>query len=162
MPSDAMNQIIELPASGASRPVVMLRMRGTAVALACAGVVALSAWLTPRPSGHGTHMALGMPGCSWLMRTGWPCPSCGMTTSFAWMARGRVDKAFLAQPFAVVLFLAVAGLGVLSAIEAVAARDMLGRLRPRVWWLFAGTAGLLAGWAFKAAWGAATGVYPLH
>ncbi len=162
MQSDAMDQVVEVPPAGSSRGVALFRVRGSALAMVCGGVIALSAVLTPRPSGHGTHTALGMPGCSWLMRTGWPCPSCGMTTSFAWMAHGRADRAFLAQPFGVVLFLAVAALGVLSVVEAAAGRDVLGRLRPRVWWAIAGAAGLLAGWAFKAAWGAACGMYPLR
>jgi Protein of unknown function (DUF2752) len=37
-----------------------------------------------------THMQLGLPECTFKMLTGKPCPSCGMTTSFALLVRGDV------------------------------------------------------------------------
>jgi hypothetical protein len=37
-----------------------------------------------------THQQLGLPPCSFLDVTGVPCPSCGMTTSFALLVRGDV------------------------------------------------------------------------
>ena len=36
-------------------------------------------------------------------RTGLPCPSCGMTTSFCWFARGNVAASFYVQPMGAVL-----------------------------------------------------------
>jgi Protein of unknown function (DUF2752) len=35
-----------------------------------------------------THTQLGMPECSFRSMTGQPCPSCGMTSSFALFVRG--------------------------------------------------------------------------
>jgi Protein of unknown function (DUF2752) len=35
-----------------------------------------------------THLQLGLPECTFKMLTGKPCPSCGMTTSFALFVRG--------------------------------------------------------------------------
>jgi Protein of unknown function (DUF2752) len=37
-----------------------------------------------------THMQLGLPQCTFKALTGKPCPSCGMTTSFALLVRGDV------------------------------------------------------------------------
>ncbi len=46
----------------------------------------------------GTHKQLKLETCGFLERTGYPCITCGMTTAFAWTVRGRIDKAFIAQP----------------------------------------------------------------
>lgn len=37
-----------------------------------------------------THRQLGLPPCTFYAITGLPCPSCGMTTSFALLVRGDV------------------------------------------------------------------------
>jgi hypothetical protein len=37
-----------------------------------------------------THRQLGLPQCTFKELTGYPCPSCGMTTSFALLIRGDV------------------------------------------------------------------------
>jgi hypothetical protein len=61
--------------------------------------------LTPSAAGHGTHTQLGLPPCGFLVYTGYPCPGCGLTTSFAHMARLEVVGAFSANPFGILLFL---------------------------------------------------------
>ncbi len=61
--------------------------------------------LTPSPAGFGTHQQLGLPPCTFLHWTGFPCPSCGLTTCFAFAAHGEFIAAFIAQPFGVLLFL---------------------------------------------------------
>jgi hypothetical protein len=43
-------------------------------------------------------MQLGLGACSFRLMTGKPCPSCGMTTAFAWAARGRFGNAWRANP----------------------------------------------------------------
>ncbi len=76
-----------------------------------AGVVAMLSWtllavavaLTPSESGVGTHEQLGMPPCSAEVLTGYPCPSCGMTTAFAWFVRGDLINALKAQVFGTAL-----------------------------------------------------------
>lgn len=67
-------------------------------ALGVAGVLGLAWGLEPDPKGYGTHQQLGLPPCTFRSLTGIPCPSCGMTTAFAWTARGRVDRAWRANP----------------------------------------------------------------
>src|SRR4051812_33369576 len=58
-------------------------------------VFAVAAWLDPyRADGSArrmeTHRQLGLPPCTFYRVTGLPCPSCGMTTSFALLVRGDV------------------------------------------------------------------------
>ena len=49
--------------------------------------------LEPDPRGYGTHERLGLPGCTFRTMFGVPCPSCGMTTSFAHFMHGRFVSA---------------------------------------------------------------------
>jgi hypothetical protein len=60
-------------------------------------VLAVARWLTPHPSGMGTHMQLGLPPCGFLYLTKLPCPTCGLTTSFAYMARLQFTSALHAH-----------------------------------------------------------------
>lgn len=59
--------------------------------------------LQPNPTGMGTHLALGLPTCTFILKTGYPCPTCGVTTSFAYFVRGRLLASFHAQPAGFVL-----------------------------------------------------------
>jgi hypothetical protein len=43
-----------------------------------------------KPMTMSSHTQLGMPPCNFVAMTGKPCPSCGMTTSFALLVRGDV------------------------------------------------------------------------
>jgi len=83
------------------------------VLLSACAILTVAAWLRPAAAGYGTHMQLGLPPCNFLRLTHWPCPSCGLTTCFAWMVRGQIGKAFLANPFGIIAFL-----GTLAAIPA--------------------------------------------
>jgi Protein of unknown function (DUF2752) len=42
------------------------------------------------PLKMASHQSLGMPPCRFQEMAGLPCPSCGMTTSFAHLVRGNV------------------------------------------------------------------------
>jgi hypothetical protein len=68
-------------------------------------ILALARWLEPSARGFGTHQQLGLPSCAFLKLTGFPCPHCGLTTSFAHAARLHFVQAFLAQPFGLIAFL---------------------------------------------------------
>ena len=57
-------------------------------------LLAAAAALRPDSRGHGTHEQLGLPPCTFLLLFGRPCPSCGMTTAWAWLVRGQVTDAF--------------------------------------------------------------------
>jgi hypothetical protein len=62
-----------------------------------AGLLGVAIWLTPASSGLGTHRQLGLPPCTFFVWFGIPCPSCGMTTSWSLLVRGRVGEALHAN-----------------------------------------------------------------
>jgi hypothetical protein len=63
-----------------------------------AALFAIARGLEPDPKGYGTHTQLGLPPCHFAWVTGRPCPSCGMTTAFAWFVRGRFARSWQANP----------------------------------------------------------------
>ena len=72
-------------------------------AAGAAVVLALARVLSPDPSGLGTHMQLGLPACPFFALTSLPCPACGLTTSFAHMARLQITPALHANVLGVPL-----------------------------------------------------------
>ena len=63
--------------------------------LICAGLglssLVLTAYtLEPSPKGYGTHRQLGLEECYFVSHLGIRCPSCGMTTSWSLLVRGRL------------------------------------------------------------------------
>ena len=81
--------------------------RWLACAFGAVCVLVLARCLNPDPRGFGTHTQLGLPRCLFLWLTGLPCPACGLTTSFAHLARGEIDAALHANAFGVLLFACV-------------------------------------------------------
>lgn len=88
------------------RPRVLLGTlkRGLLVlaALAMATVLFLATRIHPydgdgKPLSMGSHRQLGLPACSFVEMTGKPCPSCGMTTSFALLMAGDVVNSMRAN-----------------------------------------------------------------
>ncbi len=69
-----------------------------AFALGLVAVLVVARRLEPDPKGYGTHTQLGLGPCAFRATTGRPCPACGMTTSFAWFARGEPANAWRANP----------------------------------------------------------------
>jgi hypothetical protein len=49
------------------------------------------------PMRTASHQTLGLPACRFKELTGMPCPSCGMTTSFALLVRGDVMNSLRAN-----------------------------------------------------------------
>ncbi|HEY1922841.1 MAG TPA: DUF2752 domain-containing protein [Tepidisphaeraceae bacterium] len=82
---------------------VLGRLLALAIGLASFYLLVTAARLTPSPTGMGTHTQLGLDQCQFALRTGLPCPSCGMTTSFAWLARGNLPASFYVQPMGALL-----------------------------------------------------------
>jgi hypothetical protein len=80
-------------------------VRGTLLGLTGGLVVvfALAAWLDPydasgRPLRMESHRQLGLPPCTFYTVTGgFPCPSCGMTTSFALLMHGDLGNSLRAN-----------------------------------------------------------------
>jgi hypothetical protein len=63
------------------------------MALGLFGLLATARCLRPDSAGHGTHEQLGLPPCTFYLIFGRPCPSCGMTTSWALLMRGDLYDA---------------------------------------------------------------------
>jgi hypothetical protein len=85
-----------------------IRLWWTVIGGAGVGVLAVARWLTPDPSGMGTHMQIGLPPCGFLYLTKLPCPTCGLTTSFAHMARLQFTSALHAHWLGPLLFVLTA------------------------------------------------------
>jgi hypothetical protein len=49
------------------------------------------------PLRMASHRSLGMPACRFQEMTDLPCPSCGMTTSFALLVRGDIENSLRAN-----------------------------------------------------------------
>jgi len=147
------------PGGGTKTPY---RLRGLLVCAGCAAVLLAGFRVTPAGSGQGTHRQLGVPACSFLVKTGWPCPSCGVTTSFAAMVRGRIALAFKAQPFGVAIFGFLCLLLLVGAAELIWNRSILSELRPGLWWVWVALGSMMLGWGVKALSGYLRGEYPLR
>jgi len=81
------------------------RVLAAAIAVSCLAVLITAARLQPSRSGLATHTAMGFDECQFLKRSNLPCPSCGMTTSFAWYARGNALASLYVQPMGFALAL---------------------------------------------------------
>jgi len=130
---------------------------------ACGAVLATAAWLSPSPAGLGTHRQLGFPPCTLVAMTGYPCPTCGMTTAFAYTVRGRCLSAIAAQPagFALALTtMAAAGLSLSVVVTGRSLRLNWYRIRP-VWITAALLGFILLGWAAKVSVGMIRGTLPV-
>jgi hypothetical protein len=126
--------MLAVPAIYAPRAAVPLlgvgaRLLAVGVALACLAVMITAAILQPNPDGVGTHTSLGLARCQFLYRTGMPCPSCGMTTSFAHFAHGDVRASFYVQPLGALLALLAAASFWVALYIAITGRPALRLLR---------------------------------
>lgn len=78
------------------------------LALGLTAVFGVALWLDPylpdgSPRRMATHRQLGLPPCTFYAVTGLPCPSCGMTTSFALLVRGDVVNSARANAVGTIL-----------------------------------------------------------
>lgn len=78
-----------------------MRLALVAMVLCWIGVFAVALRLNPYEDGkvwlEETHRQLGLPECTFKSITKLPCPSCGMTSSFALLVRGDVWNALRAN-----------------------------------------------------------------
>ena len=85
----------------------------TALVLFAIGLIAMFAaamWVDPygadgRPLKMGTHTRLGLPPCEFYIIFGKPCPSCGLTTSFALLMHGDIVNSLRANAVGTLLAL---------------------------------------------------------
>lgn len=92
------------PQAPSARPPIKRWVRWALVGMAgvLVGVFVIAWALNPyhpdgRPRRMGTHEQLLKVECNFKRMTGVPCPSCGMTTSFAFLVRGDVPNSLRAN-----------------------------------------------------------------
>ncbi len=146
----------------ASRMTRSRRTLGAAVALPCLAVLSVALILDADPRGMGTHTQLGLPTCSMVSWTGYPCPSCGLTTSVTAAVHLNWLASLRAQPFGLLLAATLVVLGIAGTWQVISGRDVLSRLRFSVWWMAYALAGMFIGWGVKLALGVWSGTLPLH
>ncbi|WP_165063553.1 DUF2752 domain-containing protein [Paludisphaera rhizosphaerae] len=83
------------PSRPLSQPV---RWSFAALAVGLMVMLAIGRSLKPDPRGYGSHERLGLAPCSYLASTGRFCPFCGATTAVAETTRGRLVRAWRANP----------------------------------------------------------------
>ena len=136
-----------------------LRLQGFLAALACTFML-LTAWhLEPSYLPLGQRSQLSLPGCAFRNRTGYPCPTCGMTTAWAKAVRADLISSFRANIAGAVLAL-TAFLGLLSGLATAVlgkvfylriVAPVLGLISTGRW--FCGLLALIAlAWAWNALW----------
>ncbi|MBL8879991.1 MAG: DUF2752 domain-containing protein [Phycisphaerales bacterium] len=141
-----------------------VRLAAAALFVFGAGVLGVAAWLRPDPRGMGTHQQLGAGPCGMLVSTGYPCPTCGMTTAFSYLLHGRLFRSLAAQPAGFVLACATIFVTGLSAVALVRGAMPMGRWLTRVspfWLYFSLLMLILGGWAYKIIVGLADGSLPM-
>jgi hypothetical protein len=148
--------------SAPARSAAGLRLRGAAVGGSALAILALAWALDPAPAGYGTHRQLGLPGCRFLAETGYPCPTCGMTTSVSAAARGRLAAAWYAHPAGLAIVAGLLAALAVGGFELVTGADVLRRVRPRPAWALVVAAVVLGGWAWMLLSGLAGGRWPSH
>ena len=130
---------------------LLVRLAHACVAGGLVAVLLLSLWLEPDARGLGTHEQLLLLPCKFQALTGLPCPSCGMTTAFAYMARGELREAFIAQPLGALGFVVCALLFPVAAWATIRGENAVAAAMRLPWgrlsWAMLAMAG--AAWLFK-------------
>lgn len=80
------------------------------LAAACAGALALACVLSPAAATSGPVV------CPFRLLTGLPCPGCGMTRAWVFLAHGDVGAAASANPFVLVTMPAAGALVVATCV----------------------------------------------
>lgn len=151
--------LLQTPVVRKTRTIVICM----AILVGCVALLATAATISPEHAGLGSHRQLGLPACSVITLTGYPCPTCGMTTAFAFAVRGKFLSAFDAHPGGLCFALGVVVTGVVALAVLIT-----GKIWSVNWYRISparvalGSVLLvLGGWAYKLAIGLATGTLPM-
>lgn len=140
----------------------MGRLYAAVVFLAAVVIICTALWLVPARDHMGTHRQLGLLPCGFVTMTGYPCPTCGMTTAFAYAVRGQFIDSTRSQPAGFALALATVIIGI-CAVGAMT----IGRYPAINWYRVNPTSfvwyvavGLVAAWGAKIGLGLLDGSLP--
>ncbi|MBI4716919.1 MAG: DUF2752 domain-containing protein [Planctomycetes bacterium] len=157
--ADAAGHWVPLPAD------VTGARRAAAVVLAGAlTILFVGTQLQPDARGLGTHQQLGLAPCALVTVLGYPCPTCGLTTSVAYAVRGRLLASFQAHPAGLALVMTLGAAAALALQTLMTGRVPSMAVRPSAPLLLAvsALALLLGGWGYKLILGLYTGALPLR
>jgi len=113
----------------------------------------LGFFVSPDPRGFGTHEKLGLPPCVMMAWLHVPCPGCGVTTSVALAAHGRIWDSIRNQPFGFLVALSIPAAAIWAIAGHLRGRDLyrdLGSIRVGPWLLWLAGAVALS-WFYKIA-----------
>lgn len=142
-----------------------VRYAAGVVSAGCLALIAVTLYFAYGPQNPADRpVVLRIPPCGFLEQTGYPCPSCGMTTAFVLLAKGRVIESFNAQPLGFLLAVATVALAVMSAITAATGRLWNLPMATWPWWgRLLVVVGLFFGaWGYKVLTGILNGTYPIR
>jgi hypothetical protein len=135
-----------------------VRIALVAIGLGWLGIFAIAACLNPYHDGQplleATHRQLGLPECHFRRLIDLPCPSCGMTTSFAHLVRGDVINSLRAN-FAGTLLALIGMLYIPWSLISMWRGRWLGVSQVEPWLIrivFGWVALMLVRWAALLAW----------
>ena len=135
------------------------RLLALVLATAAIAVLVTAVLIKPSPEGVGTHRQIHYlsptgetpPACELLRISGIPCPTCGMTTSFAWFVRGNWLASFYVQPMGFLLALLTGAFFwacLFIALTGAPLHRLLTQIRGVVW--ITGLVGFaIAAWGWK-------------
>ena len=126
-------------------------------------ILATAVWMTPDRSHMGTHRQLCLPACAFVSMTGFPCPTCGMTTAFSFIVHGHPIEAARSSVFGLLL-------AILTVVMTLAALSCVVTARyPNLNWyrvdavklVYFGALMLVASWGLKIVIGLHDGSLPV-
>lgn len=109
--------------------------RNRNIAVVAIAVVCLLGALIVGPMGdeHTQVFGIKVPStCSFKAAMGLPCPGCGMTRSWVWLARGQPSLAMNYNIGGATLLLAIEAAGLLGLIRLITGRQELLRMSSRM------------------------------
>ncbi|MFI5381258.1 MAG: DUF2752 domain-containing protein [Tepidisphaerales bacterium] len=127
------------------------RFLALGIALGCLAPLVTALFVTPSPTGVGTHQGLGLQPCQFERQFGVPCPTCGMTTSFAYFVRGRIGPSLYVQPMGTLLAFVSSMVFCAGLYECLTGRALhrLLRMAAAGYYLWIAFGLLIAAWAWK-------------
>lgn len=136
------------------RNIMSERLLGLSLFIPTATVIGIALFLEPDTRGFGTHQQLGLGACTFMELTTFPCPLCGMTTTFTHMAHFNFLEALTTQPFGIVLFTITFVLCIVSLFETLLPKDRYSRFmkafsRREGLWFSMLLFGMVIGWIYK-------------
>jgi hypothetical protein len=152
--------LVFAPPVGEQRVGICGRLLALVLAATAMGMLVTAVLIKPSPDGVGTHRQIrylsptrdNPPPCELLRITGIPCPTCGMTTSYAHFVRGNWLASLYVQPMGFLLALATGAFFwaclVIAATGAPLHR-LLAQTRAGVFWITAIIGFAIAAWGWK-------------